>query len=193
MKDPILILGPSGIGKTTATKNAMKHLKHVRFVVLDNIAHRAARESGLIDKKDNLNALISALGKDRNRFFDYGMQALHTFMGAHTASPVVVDVGTGFLDSNRSLGWITNKPSLAITAESAIAYDRFKKARKLDISYEQYCSTQFSEFRMDCYNSAGLVIKSDQLSEEMLSQRFLFCLLSLLDEADRKQALVNYI
>ena len=193
MKDPILLLGPSAIGKTTAIKYAMKMIEHVNFVVLDNITHKKAREAGLIDKKENLNALINALDRDRDRFFEYGMQALDEFMMAHQEQPVVVDVGTGFLDGSQSLNWVVSKPSVAITAEAPVAYDRFRKARNLDISYEQYSTTQFSRKRLGCYNSAALVLKSDELSQDVLCERFLFSLLSLLDQSDRDISIREYL
>lgn len=190
---PILLLGPSAIGKTTAIKYAMKRIKHVHFVVLDNIVHKKAREAGLIDKKENLNALIDALDRDRDRLFEYGMQALDEFMLTHQEWPVVVDVGTGFLDGSHSLEWVISKPSLAITAEPSVAYDRFRKARKLDVSYEQYSTTQFSKKRLACYNSAALVVKSDGLDQEVLCERFLFSLLSLLDKHDRDIVISDYV
>ena len=193
MNAPILLLGPSGIGKTTVMKYAAKMVRQVHFVVLDNIVHKKARESGLIDKKENLNALINALDKDRDRLFEYGMQALEEFMSAHQGKPVVVDVGTGFLDGSHSLEWVVSKPSLAITAEAAVAYDRFRKARKLDISYEQYSTTQYSKKRLACYNSAALVLKSDLLGKDTLCERFLFSLLSLLDKHDRDISISEYI
>lgn len=168
-------------------------VKHIRFAVLDNIVHKAARESGLIDKREDLNALIRALEHDRDRLFEYGLHALDEFMADHQGYPVVVDVGTGFLDGSGSLGWIASKPSLAITASPAVAFDRFRKARKLDLSYEQYTTTQFSKKRIDCYNCASLLIKSDQLSQQALSECFLFSLLSLLNETDRNIALGEYI
>ena len=193
MKDPILLLGPSAIGKTTVIKYSMKMIKHINFVVLDNIVHKKAREAGLIDKKENLNALINALDRDRNRFFEYGMLALDEFMASHQGRPVVVDVGTGFLDGSLSLEWVVSKPSLAITAEPAAAYDRFRKARKLDISYEQYTTTQYSKRRLECYNSAALVLKSDSLKQDDLCERFLLSLFSLLDKNDRNITLAEYV
>ena len=189
MKTPILLLGPSGIGKTTVSKYAMKNTKHVRFVVLDNIVHKSARESGLIDKKENLNALINALDRDRNRLFEYGMQSLNDYMEEHQDSPVVVDVGTGFLDGNQSLEWVVNKPSLSIVAEAPTAFDRFRRARKLDISYEQYSTTQYSKKRLACYNSASIVIRSDLLDQKTLCERTLYSLLALLGEEDRQASL----
>ena len=193
MKDPILLLGPSAIGKTTVIKYSMKMIKRISFVVLDNIVHKKAREAGLIDKRENLNALINALDRDRDRFFEYGMQALDEFMQAHQEQPVVVDIGTGFLDGSQSLDWVVSKPSLAITAEAPAAYDRFRKARKLDISYEQYSTTQFSRKRLACYNSAALVLKSDDLSQEELCERFLFSLLALVSQPDRDISISEYV
>ncbi|WP_257292323.1 AAA family ATPase [Endozoicomonas sp. ONNA1] len=193
MKEPILLLGPSGIGKTTVSKYAMKAVKNAHFIVLDNIVHKQARDSGLIDKKEDLNALIKFFENDRDRFVNYGLNVLEEHMKASDNQPIIVDVGTGFLDAKHSLEWVSSCKSLSIMATPAVAYDRFRKARKLDISFEQYMTTQFSPKRIALYNSADVVIKSDKLSQEALSRQFLFSALAMMPDSDQASVLKNYI
>jgi len=188
-----LLLGPSGIGKTSVIKKLMRSVPSIRCVVLDNIVHKHARENGLIDKKDNLNALIKALDHDRSRLFEYGLLALEEYQHQFTDKAIVVDVGTGFLDAKESMAWVIDKPSIAITACSAIAYERFHHARKLDISYEQYMTTQFSSARNAIYNSAAIVIKSDQLDEQESATRFAFSLIAMLDNKFQAVAMNEWL
>ena len=193
MSEPVLLLGPSGIGKTTVVKFAMTKVKSIRFLVLDNIAHRYAREQGLITHRQDLNALIKALDGCRNRLLEFGREALATEAEQYKGEPLMVDVGTGFLDSKHSLGWIAGKHAIAITADPAVAFDRFRKARKLDISFEQYATTQFSKARNTVYQQASVVIKSDQLTEQQLCQQFLFSTIGFLSETTVNQAMQEYL
>ena len=47
--------------------------------------------------------------------------------------------------------------------------------------------------RLACYNSAALVLKSDQLDQDTLCERFMFSLLSLLDKHDRDISISEYV
>ena len=181
MSSSIFLIGPSGIGKTTAIKYALSQTKHIKCIALDNIVHKQAREQGLIDKYEDLNALIKVLGGDRNKLFTFGQAALAQELQHNNNQPVVIDVGTGFLDASHSLEWITGQQAIAITADIPCAFDRFRKARKLDISYEQYAATQFSKQRTTIYDHASVVIKSDHLTEQNLCRLFLMTLIGFLE------------
>lgn len=193
MSNLILLLGPSGIGKTSVIKKLMANVPSIRSVVLDNIVHKHARENGLINKKDNLNALIKALENDRSRLFEYGLLALEQYHNELNDKPLVVDVGTGFLDAKESMQWVIEKPSISLVATPPVAFERFHHARKLDISYEQYMTTQFSKIRNAIYNSAAIVIKSDQLDEQETAKRFAFALISMLDNKFQAPAMTEWL
>ncbi|MBV7316268.1 ATP-binding protein [Shewanella sp. NIFS-20-20] len=197
MNKYILLLGPSGIGKTTVVKQLHQSVSSVTSVILDNLAHQHARNLGLIDKKDNLNALIAALEHDRERFLSFGLEALEHFYEKQAdklkGNPIIVDIGTGFLDAQSSMAWVTDHPSICLLSEPASAYDRFRKARQLDVSYEQYLSTQFCKHRVAIYNKAGVVLKTDNLDEQLSAQRFICCVLGMLEPANAAIALGEWL
>lgn len=175
----VLLLGPSGIGKSTVIKQLQKKIPTLHAASLDNIAHRYARELGIITTKDSLNALIDALEQDRERLFVFGMDALNNYRMTCDKSVILIDVGTGFLDGNSSLEWVYQHHSIALTADKACAYDRFRKHRKLDISYEQYMATQYRPSRITIYDKAAIVIRTDILDELTTTQRVAFSLFGL--------------
>lgn len=193
MNNIILLLGPSGIGKTTVIKQFIKQVKSVRSVVLDNIAHQFARDDSLIGKKDDLNALIKVLDNDRERFLNYGLMALELHCGKSESDYWIVDVGTGFLDSKESMQWITEYPSICLISEPPIVFERFIKARQLDVSYEQYMTTQFSKARVAIYNKAAIVIKTDGLDEVETAQRFGCSVLGMLPNKLASKALIEWL
>ncbi|MCF1432162.1 MAG: AAA family ATPase [Shewanella sp.] len=189
----ILVLGPSGIGKTTVIKQLAQKVNVLQVLTLDNITHALAREMGLITHRDNLNALIAALENDRERLLNFGIDAINHYLMKNQGKTVIIDVGTGFLDAPSSLSWISSYPSIAVMAEPASAFDRFRKARQLDISYEQYVSTQFSKSRCDIYNKAGIVLKTEGLSEAETAHRFACCVMATLPANIAHQALQQWL
>jgi len=161
----ILLLGPSGIGKTTVVKHLQNRVKDLHALSLDNITHKYARELGLISHRDDLNGLLTVLEQDRDRFFNFGLEALEQHVNVDDDKPILVDVGTGFLDSSNSLKWIHQHSSIALIANNVIAFDRFRKHRKVDVTYEQYMATQFHTSRIKAYNEAAVIIRTDLLDE----------------------------
>lgn len=164
-KSCVLLLGPSGIGKTTVMKHLQKWGGILNALSLDNITHQHARELGLISHKDDLNRLLEILEHDRDRFFTFGLEALNQHLAAFDDKPVLIDVGTGFLDAPASLRWIQQHSSIALMADNAISFDRFRKHRNIDVTYEQYMATQFCVTRLKAYNQATIIIRTDSMDE----------------------------
>ncbi|ADN74653.1 hypothetical protein Fbal_0439 [Ferrimonas balearica DSM 9799] len=193
MNQTILLLGPSGIGKTTVVKALTQRTPSVASVTLDNITHRYARAQGLIGPKEDLNALIAALEHDRERFLSFGQEALAIHTESLVDKSVIVDVGTGFLDAPSSKTWIRGYCSICLSADSAAAFDRFRKARQLDITYEQYMTTQFSKCRSSTYQLADTVIKTDALSPDETAHRFACTVFGMLPKEQARIALAEWL
>lgn len=194
MSYPILLLGPSCVGKTTVVKEMQKKVKGIDFAVLDNIVHKSGCEDGLIKKGENLNALIKSFDRDWDRFLSYGIDVLNKYMGDKTLSPIIIDVGSGFLDSKNSIEWLKKNRSITILSNPKILHKRIVETRGLDISLEQYMATQFSRKRQEIYSCSEVVLNYEEsVGVDVLTQRFLFSLLSVCEKNDVDRLYKEYM
>ncbi|MFM5047981.1 hypothetical protein ACEUBW_00740 [Aeromonas veronii] len=192
-KNCILLLGPSGIGKTTVMKNIQKMGDILSAVSLDNITHYHARELGLISHRDDLNRLLEIFEHDRERFFTFGTEALDKHLTALDDKPVLIDIGTGFLDAPSSLRWIQQYLSIALMADGAMSFDRFRKYRNIDITYEQYMTTQFCVNRLKAYNQATIIIRTDLIDEATTVRQVFLSIAGLSDESVGRSLLSQWL
>ncbi len=163
-------------------KALMKEFQSIEGVVLDNIAHKKAREEGLIEKNQNLTSLIKALNSDRSAFLAYGQQALSEYAEIKADKLIIVDVGTGFLDAPESKEWVSTYRSISFMARPRFCFKRFDRTRDVSLSYEDYILTQFSPTRRSIYNSSSLIMNVSALPKPEVLYRFSLAVVSLLPQ-----------
>ncbi|HBZ14630.1 MAG TPA: hypothetical protein DEO73_02560 [Pantoea sp.] len=193
IKNCILLLGPSGIGKTTIIRELQGRVKGLHSMALDNITHHHALELGMISQKDDLNVLINILEHNRSLFFEFGIEALKKNIPKNIDKPTLIDVGTGFLDAPESAGWIQQHPAVTLIASNSISFERFRKYRNLDISYDEYMTTQFRPSREKAYNQAGVIINTDKLDIESTVRQTALAVIGLCSEAVGQKLLTQWL
>ena len=94
----IVVIGPSGVGKSSALDYAARSLNECRFASLDRLTRDLGRERKLIGESEGINDLRQKLGDDEEfmRLGSYAVERLEGECGGH----VVVDIGAGFLDAS---------------------------------------------------------------------------------------------
>lgn len=173
----ILLVGPSGIGKTTSYRAVAEQLPQCVFDHLDGLASRRALRLGLIER-ESVSLLRDHIGDDE-LFLGFGLEAVAEFELLNTGRHVVVDVGAGFLDAQCAVNLRQIHKVVALTATPEVAYRRFVRLRHARDQGE-YCRTEFSEHRGRVYSSADLMIDSTLLTKEETASRLAMGLKKLL-------------
>jgi hypothetical protein len=101
----LLVIGPSGVGKSSALDFAAQSLKECRFVCLDALARDLGRERGLIGGGEGVNALRQKL-RDDDEFLRLGTCSVER-LDPQDRGLLVVDVGAGFLDAPSASGFVS--------------------------------------------------------------------------------------
>jgi thymidylate kinase len=173
----ILIVGPSGVGKTSAFRLIQSWFPACTYRHLDGLASDWAVELGWLDE-----ASVSKLrGKinDDQLFLAFGLEAVGTLAGREPERHLVIDVGAGFQDA-RSAEYLPRVHDvIAITADPYIAYQRIRKRRGERRSFEQYAAQEFSARRIKVYAGAHRTIDSSTLALEETADRLAKVVLEL--------------
>jgi shikimate kinase len=166
----VLIVGPSGVGKTSTLRPASRNLPNVVFLSLDHIISVWAQQQGIISRPDITEFFLNL--RDYEKMFDHGMMALKKVAKNRGDRNVVVDVGAGFQCSERAKMLSKHFKTISITADPKIVYQRIRSARDDNRSLEAFLESEFSPSRAAIYQSAHHVIDStsqtlDQTAAEL--------------------------
>jgi hypothetical protein len=146
----LLVYGPSGVGKTTAFRFADGRVGDVRLGSLDDMAAAFGRRKGLIGETQT--ALDLYLKLEADGFLEIGIQAADELLDASAPSPVVLDVGAGFLDAREAGRWLSGHKCIVFKASPTVAYARLRARDPLDPrTPRSYADQEFSRQRRECY------------------------------------------
>jgi shikimate kinase len=173
----VLLLGPSGIGKSTAMESAKRIVLKTAFVDLDQLAENRGRMQGLIGPGESAEKLL--VSKGPNAFLQFGIDAASEFTARAVEHAVVIDVGAGFLAADQIGAWLNQHASVAFMSPMPVAYERMKLRRPSDPRrFGDYVAQEFSAARKKLYESTTYQINADCSAEE-LGQRLIRLLLGL--------------
>lgn len=157
----ILIVGPSGIGKSTTLRQLEPMLPEIVFLDLDKITAEWAVETGIV-----ATASISHLNRtirDPEKFFALGFQALKAHTNGNPGKHVVVDVGAGFQVAKSARRLHLQFKTISIIAAPDVAYARIKDREnsRESRSLELYHQDEFNPQRKQVYDEAHAKVETD--------------------------------
>ena len=158
----ILIIGPSGVGKSTLGDYASKKFSNCEFYDLDN----------LIKKRYNSKStklLFSSIGPDL--FFESSCKALTEIENKYDSQICLTAVGAGTLVSQKSKDLIVKYTTISITAPQEEVF--LRNPLGLDRGIEEFKSTEYSKHRLSLYKSTNFNFKADGLNKEQSENEFL--------------------
>ena len=158
----VLIVGPSGVGKTSTYQAAESHFPGVVFHHLDGLAARWALQKGIIDLESV--TLLNQTVSDAEVFLSIGLMAIGKLEGENPGKHLLIDVGAGFQVSRTAAKLHRVFQIIAITAEPMVAFSRIQHGRNDQRTFEQYHRDEFSPKRVAVYRSAHHTIDSSRQS-----------------------------
>jgi shikimate kinase len=141
----ILVIGPSGVGKSDYGKHAAATIPGCQFFDLDSLVRGRA---GMPASK-----LLPQIGNDA--FLDRCRQEVDVLMQSCTAQVVVVAVGAGALQSGRAGAWLSQHqgPTIAVVASPDEVYRR-GGVRNQNRTLDEFSATEYSQHRRRLYEIA---------------------------------------
>ncbi|HWB26301.1 MAG TPA: AAA family ATPase [Chitinophagaceae bacterium] len=158
MGNIILLIGPSGVGKSSALK-ALK-LENVLTFKLDDLV---AGYNG----EPSVSKYFLRIGNET--FFHKSIEAIEKLIESNPGENILVDVGAGSFDWEGSVETFLNYRVIALSGDTKILYDRIKK-RALEKgteeqrTLEEYASSEFKTHKRALYEKAAFQIDSTKLT-----------------------------
>lgn len=163
MTQVILLIGPSGVGKSDYGRFAAQQIPDCQFADLDELVglQWSMRASEMLPK----------IGNDR--FRERCEQVVRKITREKSTSITLVAVGAGALQSAGSGAWISGHEGSTI-AVMAPPEDVFGRggARNASRTFEQFRETEYSEHRQRLYKKAAHCCDVTGLSLENARPRF---------------------
>jgi shikimate kinase len=158
----ILLVGPSGVGKSKLGEYAGQKIANCQFFDLDKLVKvRIGRSTGELLRKIGNDAFLDLCCKEVDVLCDKCLDGL-----------CIVAVGSGALQSYHALEWLRQHSTLAITAPAEEVYKRGGE-RNRNRTLEEFEQTEYSPNRIQIYDSADYRLVVNGLKEQQARDRFL--------------------
>ena len=159
----ILVIGPSGVGKSDYGRHAANVIPDCRFFDLDELVSQRSRTPA--------SQLLGQIGNDA--FLGRCQQEVDAISQSCTQDVAVVAVGAGALQSGHVGAWLSRHVGLtmAVVAPPAEVYRRGGD-RNRNRTLEQFIATEYSQHRQRLYETAKCRCCVTGLSVEEAKNRF---------------------
>lgn len=159
----VLIVGPSGIGKSSSLDRIKHNYPDCAFGNLDDLASIRGVELQLIDAQC-IHTLRRHLNDDQ-LLLAFGMQTVGEFSARNGDKHVIVDVGAAFQDARSAQYLYRIHAVIALTADPDEAFERFVQNRQ-PRDREEFLQREFSGHRKLVYANANRVIDTNKKTLE---------------------------
>ena len=174
----ILILGPSGVGKTSAYRAVEARFPECVFRHLDGLAASFAHRNGWIGTA-NVHVL-DARTKSADHFLAIGLQAITDLSARDPDRPLVVDVGAGFQNGSYATRLPAQYPTIALVAAPEEVHKRWATRPGNSGALSAFVAREFNAHRMAVYDRCRTRIDTTNLTREQTAEALALALRQLL-------------
>lgn len=160
----VLLVGPSGIGKSSTVESLRAEFPDVIFEAMDSLAPKWAAMVSLIRHRD-----LQRLRRDANDddlFLSIGIGAIGCLAAENPDKHLVIDVGAGFQCAKSASNLHRLFKVLCLTASPQIVHGRIIKQRSDPRSFETYLKHEFNCDRKKVYDSAHFTVDTSLQTQE---------------------------
>jgi len=153
-----ILVGPSGVGKSTAAKE-LKKICNISVFDLDKEMENRFNES-------SISTFLSRIGN--KQFFDLSVDTINALVNENHCNILVV-VGAGSIAYEKGLDYYRKKNLIALTGDPSAIYERGNR-QKFHPEFHGYLKSEFSEYRKKLYSLAKETIDVTNLSIEQVGR-----------------------
>lgn len=152
----ILLIGPSGVGKTSAL-NLLKDDYELIAYDLDQLIKEDLNV-------DSVSKYFSEYGNEN--FFTKSKEIIEKI-----ANPkkILIAVGAGSIDYTESHEWYKKQNIITLTGDPKIIYERSDR-KEYHQTLDNYLTTEFSKIRKELYANSKIIIDTTSLTKEQVAE-----------------------
>ncbi len=151
-----LLIGPSGIGKSTALEKLAKD-DSIEIFDLDILLEKQA---GM-----NLTKYYAELG--HQRFFEKSKEIIESLCSEKN---IVIAVGAGSIEFEGGHAWFNSQNTIALIGEPKTIYERSNR-KMYHPTFDSYSSFEYSPTRRALYKSSKYKIDVTKLNEDAVPKK----------------------
>jgi shikimate kinase len=177
----ILIVGPSGVGKSLVCNALKSEFDECLFFHLDGLAAKWAYRMNWI-AKESVGALRELI-KDDELFLGVGLQAIGFAVCCNRNMSLAIDVGAGFQCARSAQQMHKLFPVICLNGSPESVFERIRKSGRpgSDVRrFDEYQRTEFNSERKKVYASANVTIDTTCMTSDEVILKTRDALLSLL-------------
>ncbi len=159
MNKLFLIIGPSGVGKTSAINNLIPSDKLLKFT-LDSIIK-------VDDKEPSISKYFSRIGN--KAFFERSIEAIEKLKSQNHNNTILIDVGAGSFDWPGCVETYLKYAIISLTGDREILYNLILNRQNEKRSLDQYIASEFMPHKAELYDKAQFKIDTSNIDLEVVS------------------------